>query len=103
MSTETVIEFTRRMQGKPEDVERQLPEALGDRPGRALGDGRFEFHDDESRRIELDVTPVQDKELGSLELPMLQVDFVFEGYEAEEVERIMDHFDTYTLRVGGGP
>lgn len=91
----------REMQGKPEDIFRQLPEALGE-PDCAERDGnRAVVTGSGDRRIDLDIEPLEDIELGSLELPMQRVRFCFRGYAADEIDSIMAHFDTYTLRTGG--
>lgn len=95
--------FNRRVQGQRRDVLRQLPEALGGRPYRETGDGAIEVSEGPEKRIRLRIEPLDDRELGALKLPMQRLEFRFEGYAVSEVERLMDHFDTCTLRVGGGP
>ncbi len=95
--------FSRRMQGKRRDILRQLPEALGGRPYRESEAGAIEVREGPERRIRLNIVPLGNRELGALTLPMQRVEFTFEGYPVDEVNRFMARFDTCTMRVGGGP
>lgn len=103
MTKHNTITIARKMQGKPDDVTRQLPEALGGRPCKDLGDGHVEIREGPEQRIDLRITPLGEKEIGSLELPMQRVELSFEGYDPGKVETIMAHFDASMMRVGGGP
>ena len=40
--------------------------------------------------------------LGSLELPVLKVDFYFQGYTGNQIKRFNDKFELSFLRMGGG-
>lgn len=92
---------TREMQGKPQDLLRQLPDAMGGRHCVIADDREVTIEEHDGRRIDLDIEPIATRKLGSLELPMLCLSFRFHGYSEYEVEEILDHFDVATMRTGG--
>lgn len=95
------VTHTREMQGKPRDILRQLPAALGGRQCTVIDDSRVLVAEDDNKHIKLDIEPRDEKHLGSLDLPMLQLRFRFEGYRDDEVEDILESFDVATMRMGG--
>ena len=69
--------------------------------------GSVERHDsqltvtDGARRAVVRFAQQPDRRLGSLTLPVLEVDIRFENYTGSEIKRFSDKFDLTFLRMGG--
>jgi hypothetical protein len=93
------IRLSREMQLTREEFLRELPGAVGNMEHRLqgskviIGDG--------DRRIEIGLANEGIRDLGSLHLPMEKIDFEFYGYNQDEVNSFMHHFDVCTQRGGG--
>lgn len=92
--------LSREVQITREEFERQLPEAVDGRPVRRDGDA-FVVDATDSGRVRIAVTNKGEKELGMLDLPMMQVDFAFENMSDEEARLFMQTYDTHKMRMGG--
>lgn len=57
---------------------------------------------DAGRRLVIHLVYEGDRKLGSLELPMVRVDYDFVGYTAEEADDFMKHLSQHLMRIGGG-
>lgn len=91
--------FSRKVQITRDEFLRQLPGAIGGLDHRTnendilIGDGE--------KLIRIRLTELGVEELGSLELPMQQVDFSFENMASGEIDRFMTPWDERKLRIGG--
>lgn len=90
----------REVQIRKEEFIRQLPDAIGDFSHSVDGD---EIHlRDGNKHIQLKLVEQQDQEVGPMDLPMLQVHFVFENMTDEEARLFMEGWDQHKMRMGGG-
>ena len=91
--------FTRKVQITRDEFLRQLPGAIGGLDHRTnendivIGEG--------TKLIRIRLTELGVEELGSLELPMQQVDFTFENMAGGEIDTFMTRWDEHKLRMGG--
>ncbi len=76
-----------------------LESAFSDMPHETDGDTMHLKGDGKSVRIELHEQP--HRHLGSLDLPMEQVRFEFDGYSESEADEFMEHYRTAAMRTGG--
>ena len=76
-----------------------LDSAFSDTPHRVEGDAMLVEEGDKRVRIELHDQP--DRHLGSLDLPMEQVRFEFDGYSEAEADDFMERYRTAAMRTGG--
>ena len=77
-----------------------LPRACGNRPFEII-DNQVIVHDkDKQIRITVHDQPI--RHLGSLDLPMESIEFVFDSYTEEQADRFMSEYRKHTFRSGGG-
>ncbi len=73
----------------------------------ALGHCNYEVHGNEvivrdhGRRLVIELVYEGDRHLGSLDLPMMQLNYEFLGYTKEEMEAFMKHLAHHMMREGG--
>ena len=92
--------LSREVQIEGEEFLRQLPGAIG---GRAFSvDGDIITVAEGGGQVRIRLTDLKDKHLGQLELPMMRVDFDFNGLRDEEIKAFMVDYDQRTLRGAGG-
>lgn len=77
-----------------------LPKACGSRPYEII-DNQVIVHD-KDRQVVITVHDEPIRHLGSLDLPMEQVEFVFDGYTEEKADAFMTEYRKHTFRAGGG-
>lgn len=78
---------------------RELPGACGNRPYEIIGD-RVIVHDkDQEIQIRIRDEPI--RHLGSLNLPMEEINFKFIDYTEDEASRFMEAFEKHIMRLGG--
>ncbi|MFT7211469.1 MAG: hypothetical protein ACI9XK_001712 [Granulosicoccus sp.] len=77
-----------------------LPKACGDRPYEII-DNQVIVHD-EDKKIIITVHHEPIRHLGSLELPMEEIIFEFDGYSQEQADKFMSEYRKHTMRAGGG-
>jgi hypothetical protein len=46
-------------------------------------------------------TPRGDRHLGSLDLPMVRLDYEFTGYTKAEMDEFIEHLNEHMMRLGG--
>ena len=93
------IRLSREMQLTRGEFLRELPAAVGNKEYR-LEDG-IAIVDEQDRRVEIRLVDEGVRDLGSLHLPMEKIEFEFHGYNQDEVNSFMRHFDVCTQRGGG--
>lgn len=76
-----------------------LESAFADMPHEIDGDTMHLRAGSKSVRIDLHEQP--DRHLGSLELPMEQVRFEFDGHSESEADEFMERYRTAAMRTGG--
>lgn len=96
---EMSIRLSREMQLTREEFLRELPGAVGNMEHRLQGSKVIVGDGD--RRIEIGLVDEGIRDLGSLHLPMEKIDFEFHGYNQDEINSFMHHFDVCTQRGGG--
>jgi len=73
--------------------------AMGDVPvattknGATIGDG--------VKQVEITLTEIPEKRIGSLQLPRIEAHFAFHGYSEVERTTFLERFDRVTQRGGG--
>ena len=77
-----------------------LPSVCANRPYEII-DNQVLVHDG-TRQIRIKVHDEPIRHLGSLDLPMEKIVFVFDGYTEDEADQFMRDFRTHTFRAGGG-
>jgi hypothetical protein len=90
--------LSREMQMDRQEFLRELPKAMGDLSYEVVGNKVIAGS--RERRIEITMTDEGVRKLGSLNLPMEQIDLDFVGYAQEEIEAFMADFDRHTMRLG---
>lgn len=90
---------THEMQGTLKECMREL--------SHALGHCNYEVHGDEvivrdhGRRLAIELIYEGDRHLGSLNLPMTQLNYEFIGYTQEEMQAFMKNLAQHMMREGG--
>lgn len=79
---------------------RTLPNAVNNRPYEII-DNKVIVHDD-SKTVNITIHDQPIKHLGSLELPMEEITFEFEGYTEGDVDSFMKNYMAHNLKCGGG-
>ena len=92
------ITFSREMQFSRDELLREIPDAVGNRPHSV--DGNQVTVDDGDKTIKIQLTDKGTNDLGSLHLPIEKVDFEFDGHSQQEVDQFMEHFDNATRKFG---
>ena len=96
MTVERVID----VQATEDAFKRMLESAFPDRPTSIDGDSMRIGEGDDAVRVQLHDQP--DRQLGSLELPMERVRFLFDGQSEADADAFMEEYRTATMRTGGG-
>lgn len=78
---------------------RELPLACGKCPYEIISD-RVIVHDND-KEVQIKITDEPIRHLGSLDLPMEEIEFKFIDYTEEEADRFMEEFRRHTMREGG--
>lgn len=94
-----VDRFTREVQIHREEFLRQLPGAIEDRPYEVSGDLITVQAGDGTMAILM--TDLGARQVGSMMLPMMRLDFAFEGVSDADIDDLMDVYDQRTPRSGG--
>ena len=87
------------MQGTLEECLRNL--------AHALGHCNYEVHGNEvivrdhGRRLVIELVYEGDRHLGSLKLPMTQLNYEYIGYTKDEMDAFMQHLTLHMMREGG--
>lgn len=77
-----------------------LPKACGNRPYEII-DNQVIVHD-KNRQIRITVHDQPIRHLGSLNLPMEKIEFVFDRYTEDQADTFMSEYRKHTMRTGGG-
>jgi hypothetical protein len=56
---------------------------------------------DHGRRLVIDLVYEGERHLGSLDLPMTEINYEFIGYTKPEMDAFMEHLNLYVMRMGG--
>lgn len=91
---------TKQMGITRNEFRRSLPAAV-EGGVESAGNGGFAVVDG-PRRVSITCREQPDRVLGSLRLPVLRVDFDFDGYSGSQVRAFIDRFDRSFLRMGAG-
>lgn len=78
---------------------RELPSACGNRPYEIIGD-RVIVHD-KDREVQIRIRDEPIRHLGSLNLPMEEINIKFIDYTEDEASRFMEEFERHIMRLGG--
>lgn len=78
---------------------RELAFACGKRPYEIIGE-RVIVHDGD-REIQIRIRDEPVRHLGSLDLPMEEIQFKFIDFTEDEASRFMEEFERHILRLGG--
>jgi hypothetical protein len=82
-----------------EEFLRQLPDAIGDMSFR--DEGNEIVIGDSTKSVRIKLADLGTEDIGSLHLPMQQVDFRFQNMATGEIESFMTRWDEHKLRMGG--
>ncbi len=93
------LKQSRKLEGNLGETLRELTNALGSYDYEVKGNQIFV--DDHGHRVIIDLIYQGDRQLGSLDLPMTQVNYAFEGHSQEEMDAFMSHLSQHTVRTGG--
>jgi hypothetical protein len=89
----------REMSITHDDFLRTLPEAMGDIPHTVSGT-RITSEED-GKRLEINLSQEDERDVGSLELPVTFVDMNFSGFSEQQINEFFKRFDRYYQRGGG--
>ncbi len=92
--------LVREVQIRKDEFIRQLPGAIGDFSQSVDGDV-IDLRDG-NKHIQLKLVTQDEQEVGPIDLPMLQVHFVFENMTDDEARLFMEGWDQHKMRMGGG-
>lgn len=87
------------MQTTVKEYLRELPEAIGHLDYEVTGNQVIVR--EHGRRLVIDLVYEGERRLGSLNLPMTQVNYEFIGYTRDEMEAFMQRLNTHVMRLGG--
>jgi hypothetical protein len=87
------------MQSTLKECLRELTEAIGHHDYELTGD-RIIVRDDD-RQLVIHLVYEGDRHLGSLDLPMVRLDYEFTGYTKAEMDEFMEHLYEHMQRLGG--
>ena len=79
---------------------RTLPNAVNFRPYEII-DNKVIVHD-KDRLINITIHDQPIKTLGSLELPMEEIRFEFDGYSETDADAFMNNYREHNMKCGGG-
>lgn len=92
--------LVREVQIDREEFLRQLPDAIGDYSYEV--DGNDIVLSDGDKRVDLKLVDKGEAEVGPMDLPIMQVHFLFENMNDAEARAFMENWDSHKLRMGGG-
>jgi hypothetical protein len=92
--------LAREVQTSREEFLRELPDAISNREFTLNGD--LIRIPENNGAVWIRMTDLGDKHLGQLDLPMMRLDFAFEGLSQAEIDKFMETYDVRTLRGTGG-
>lgn len=95
-----VEHFAREVQITRDEFLRQLPDAISHREYTL--DGELVRVAEKNGAVWIRMSDLGEKHLGQLDLPMMRLDFAFEGMSPAEIDEFMDAYDLQTLRGSGG-
>lgn len=95
------LQFSGEMQWRREEVLQESPRAVQHLPHNV--EGERIIVEDGDPPVEIEAIKKGKRELGSLELPLMDINFTFRNYSQEDMEAFMERFDQHTFRFGGGP
>lgn len=78
---------------------RELPSACGNRPYEIIGDRVIVHVNDREIQIRIRDEPI--RHLGSLNLPMEEINFKFIDHTEDEANSFMKEFERHIMRLGG--
>lgn len=93
------LKQTHEMEATPEECIRELSKALHQLDFEIKG--RQIIAIDGDRKLIIDLVYEEDRHLGSLVLPMTQVNYEFFEYTQQEMDKLMEHIKIHMLRGGG--
>jgi len=94
------VKQSHEIEGSLKECLRELSTALGHKDFHIQGDQVVV--NDGGKKLVVDLVYEGDRKLGSLDLPMTQVNYEFTGYSDGEVQDFMTHLSEHMLRSGGG-
>ena len=95
------VKESHEVEGSLKECLRELSTALGHKDFHVQGD-QITVHDGGGREVVINLIYEGDRKLGSLDLPMTQVNYEFNGYSEDEAKEFMAHISEHMLRAGGG-
>ena len=93
------VKQSHEMEGSLKECLRELSSALGHKDFHMTGDQVVV--NDGSKKLVVDLVYEGDRKLGSLDLPMTQLNYEFTGYSDGEVQDFMAHLSEHMQRGGG--
>lgn len=93
------VKQSHEMEGSLKECLRELSTALGHKDFQIQGDQVVV--NDGGKKLVIDLVYEGDRKLGSLDLPMTQVNYEFTGYSDDEVKDLMAHLSEHMQRGGG--
>ncbi len=90
---------THEMEATPEECLRELTEAFNHLDYEV--NGNQIIVQDDGRKLIIDLVYEEDRHLGSLVLPMTQIDYEFINYTKQEMDGFMVHLRHHIFRMGG--
>jgi hypothetical protein len=91
--------LTSKVQSTRDEFLRQLPDAIGNAAYRVQGDQIVVGSG--AKVVKIQLTDLGIEDIGSLHLPMQQVDFSFEAMSDAEIDAFMTNWDEHKMRMGG--
>jgi hypothetical protein len=95
-----VEHFAREVQIEREEFLRQLPGAIGNRT--FTRNGNLIRIPEKNGAVWIKMTELGERHLGQLDLPMMRLDFAFEGLSDTEINDFMGTYELHTLRGSAG-
>ena len=95
------VKETHEVEGSLKECLRELSTALGGTDYHVQGD-KITVHEGGGKELVISLVYEGDRKLGSLDLPMTQVNYEFNGYSDDEAKAFMSHISEHMLRGGGG-
>ena len=94
-----LFEQTHEMQASLKECLRELVHAVGHLDFELKGNKVLV--QDQDRTLVINLKYEGERHLGSLDLPMTEVSYVFIGYNEQEMSEFMKHLSKHLLRAGG--
>ncbi len=93
--------FERDMGYSESEFFRILPAALGEYQSTTSGNTTLITHPDNTRQLQLEVTPLPDRVLGAFRIRRIDVQFTFSNIDDAARSQFMQRFDRRFQRGGG--